>query len=157
MGCKIYSVSGTFPSLAKNVLLYTFENEPETIKEGIKKNLELDDVLGNSFKEAADTYALDKSLTITGKFGTGASQTIAVRMQNLEKLQSYYAIATAYPTGGQFDSNSANEQIYAFEYDIPNSGTRTFFGLITGLDFDVKTTYVDYTVNIIGCELVYII
>lgn len=157
MGCRIYSVSGDFPNMTKNALLYTFENEPESIKESIKKSPEQDEVLGQSFKESWDTYALDKTLTISGKFGSDVATPISTRMQNLEKLQCYYSTATSYPTGGQFIDSNADPQIYAFEYDIPDGTTRTIFGIISGLDFDPQATFVNYTVSVIGTSLVAII
>lgn len=157
MGCRIYSVSGDFPSMAKGTLLYTFENEPEGLKEGIKKSPEQDEVLGYTAKESWDTYALDRTLTITGKFGSDVATSISTRMQNLEKLQSYYPTASTYPTGGQFIDSNSDPQVYAFEYDIPDGTTRTIFGIITGLDFDTDATYISYVVNVVGTSLVAII
>lgn len=157
MGCRIYSVSGDFPNMAKSTLLYTFENEPESIKEDISKNPEADEILGQVYKEGWDTYALEKTLNISGKFGSDVTTSISTRMQNLEKLQAYYPIATTYPTGGQFDTFKASEQVYAFEYDIPDGTTRTIFGILNKLSFEPKSTYVEYSASIIGLSLVAII
>lgn len=160
MAVRIYNTTGTYPSLNKTgSAIYTFDKAPDKISFSHTKTIEMDEIPLEFMPEAWDSYYQTRKITISGYLNPDES--IKTQMENFEKLEAYYTIATSYPTGGQFDySNSDGEKIYALGIDIPDNGTTTeklLFVIIESSNFDLEGPNMTYNISFREIRDVFII